>query len=45
MQNFTFDPTKTKIVAYATVTEEIEPLLLQEIGHEVLDFGLYLIPD
>ena len=36
---------ETKMVANATRTEEIEPLLLQEIGYEVLDIGLVLIPE
>ena len=45
MQDLTIDPTKTKIVACATITEEIEPLLPQKMVYETLIFGSYLIPD
>jgi hypothetical protein len=43
MQDLTIDPTKTKIVACATMTEEIEPLLPQEMVNEEFDSGSYLI--
>ncbi len=45
MQDLPFDPTKTKIIACATVIEEMQPLLPLSIAYEVLDFGLHLIPD
>jgi len=45
MVNLTFDPPKTKIIACATVIEEIGPLLPQGMAYEVLDFGLHLIPN
>ena len=45
MPDMTFDPTKTKIVACATITEEIEPLLPQERVSKALGFGSYLIPE
>ncbi|MBN1286708.1 MAG: DUF1638 domain-containing protein [Anaerolineae bacterium] len=35
---------KTKIIACATVIEEMLPLLPPDIGYEVLDFGLHLRP-
>jgi hypothetical protein len=45
MQDLPFDPTKTKIVACATVIEEMQPLLPLGMAYEVLDFGLHLIPN
>ena len=45
MPDMTVDPMKTKIVACATMTEEIEPVLPQEMVYEALDFGSCLIPD
>ena len=45
MQDLLFDPMKTKIIACATVIEEMQPLLPLSIACEVLDFGLHLIPD
>lgn len=44
MQDQPFDPTKTKIIACATVIEEMQPLLPQGMAYEVLDFGLHMIP-
>ncbi len=38
-------PGKTRVIACATVIEEILPLLSSEISYEVLDFGLHLRPD
>jgi hypothetical protein len=45
MQNLPYDPTKTKIIACATVIEEMQPLLPKDMAYEVLDFGLHIIPD
>ena len=45
MQETPFDPTKTKIIACATVIEEMQPLLPQDMAYEVFDFGLHLIPN
>lgn len=45
MQDLPFDPTKTKIIACATVIEEMQPLLPQGMAYEVLDFGLHMIPN
>ena len=45
MPDLPFDPTKTKIIACATVIEEMQPFLPQGLAYEVLDFGLHLIPD
>jgi hypothetical protein len=44
MQDLPFDPTKTKIIACATVIEELQPLLPKGMAYEVLDFGLHMIP-
>ena len=44
MQDLVFDPTKTKIIACATVIKEMQSLLPQDVVYEVLDFGLHLIP-
>ena len=38
-------PSKTKIIACATVVEEILPLLPKGMTCETLDFGLHLTPD
>jgi hypothetical protein len=45
MQDLPFDPTKTKIIACATVIEEMQPLLPQDMAYEVFDFGLHTIPN
>ncbi len=45
MQDLPYDPTRTKIIACATVIEEMQPLLPQGMAYEVLDFGLHLIPE
>lgn len=45
MPDLPYDPTKTKIVACATVIEEMQPLLPEGMAYEVLDFGLHLIPN
>lgn len=39
------DYQKTKIIACATVIEEMQPYLPEGISYEVLDFGLHLIPE
>jgi hypothetical protein len=36
---------RTKVIACATVIEEMLPLLPPEVAYEVLDFGLHLTPD
>lgn len=35
---------RTKVIACATVIEEMLPLMPPDMAHEVLDFGLHLIP-
>jgi hypothetical protein len=45
MQALPYDPTTTKIIACATVIEEMQPFLPQGLQHEVLDFGLHLVPN
>ena len=35
---------RTKVIACATVIEEMLPLMPSELAYEVLDFGLHLIP-
>lgn len=45
MQDLPYDPTKTKIIACATVIEEIQPLLPKGMAYEVLDFGLHMTPN
>ncbi|MCB9418621.1 MAG: DUF1638 domain-containing protein [Ardenticatenaceae bacterium] len=35
---------RTKVIACATVIEEMLPLMPSEIDYEVLDFGLHLVP-
>jgi hypothetical protein len=44
MQYLPFDPKKTKIIACATVIEEMLPLLPKDMAYEVLDFGLHIVP-
>jgi len=39
------NPEKTKVFACATVIEEMLPLMPPDMAHEVLDFGLHLIPE
>jgi hypothetical protein len=39
------DPKHTKIIACATVIEEMLPYLPEGITYEVLDFGLHLVPN
>jgi len=39
------DPTRTKIIACATVIEELLPLLPPQMQMQKLDFGLHLRPD
>ena len=36
---------RTKVIACATVIEEMLPLMAPDQAHEVLDFGLHLQPD
>ncbi len=36
------DPNRTKVIACATVIEEMLPYLPAEMAYEVLDFGLHL---
>jgi hypothetical protein len=36
---------RTKVVAYATVIEEMFPLLPQDMTYQALDFGLLRIPE
>ena len=38
------DPTKTKVIACATVIEEMLPIMPAGIQYEILDFGLHLVP-
>jgi hypothetical protein len=45
MQDLPFDPTKTKIIACATVIEEMQPVLPPGMLYDVLDFGLHMIPN
>ena len=35
---------RTKVIACATVIEEMLPLMPPELAYEVLDFGLHLVP-
>jgi hypothetical protein len=39
------DPKHTKIIACATVIEEMLPFMPEGISYEVLDFGLHLVPN
>ncbi len=38
------DPAKTKVIACATVIEEMLPILPADVHYEILDFGLHLNP-
>jgi hypothetical protein len=38
------DPSQTKVLACATVIEEMLPFMPAEMSYEVLDFGLHLVP-
>ncbi|MEN8243091.1 MAG: DUF1638 domain-containing protein [Chloroflexota bacterium] len=37
-------PEKTKVIACATVIEEMLPLIPENVDYEVMDFGLHLVP-
>jgi len=39
------DPERTKVIACATVIEEMMPLMPQGMAYEILDFGLHLKPE
>jgi hypothetical protein len=39
------DPKRTKVIACATVMEEMQPFMPSEMGREVLEFGLHADPD
>lgn len=39
-----YDPARVKVIACATVIEEMAPLMPPEMAREVLDFGLHLHP-
>jgi len=45
MQDLPYDPLRTKVIACATVIEEMQPLLPQGVTSETLDFGLHMIPN
>ena len=45
MTNTTAPTGKIKILACATVIEEMLPLMPPDVDHEVLDFGLHLVPE
>ena len=45
MQDLPYDPLRTKVIACATVIEELQPLLPQGISYQVLDFGLHMVPN
>lgn len=38
------DPKRTKVIACATVIEEMLPFMPADMAYEVLDFGLHLVP-
>ena len=38
------DPKRTKVIACATVIEEMLPFMPADMSHEILDFGLHLVP-
>lgn len=38
------DPQRTKVIACATVIEEMLPFLPADMSYEILDFGLHLVP-
>lgn len=44
MPDLLIDPAKTKVIACATVIEEMLPILPAGVQYETLDFGLHLIP-
>jgi hypothetical protein len=39
-----YDPSRVKVIACATVIEEMTPLMAPEMDRQVLDFGLHLHP-
>src|ERR1019366_5880724 len=41
---FPYDPARVKVIACATVIEEMTPLMPPEMARQVLDFGLHLHP-
>jgi hypothetical protein len=41
---FPYDPARVKVIACATVIEEMAPLMPPEMARQVLDFGLHLHP-
>lgn len=41
---FPYDPARVKVIACATVIEEMLPLMPPEMDREVMDFGLHLHP-
>jgi hypothetical protein len=41
---YPFDPSRVKVIACATVIEEMAPMMPPEMQREVLDFGLHLDP-
>ena len=38
------DPSRTKVIACATVIEEMLPYMPKGMAYQVLDFGLHLVP-
>ncbi len=44
MSNLPIDPARTKIIACATVIEEMLPIMPAGVRYQTLDFGLHLIP-
>lgn len=44
MNEIQLDSNRTKILACATVIEEMQPLMPPDMDYEVLDFGLHLVP-
>ena len=38
------DPKRTKVIACATVIEEMLPFMPADVSYEILDFGLHLVP-
>ncbi len=45
MQDLPYDPQRTKVIACATVIEEMQPLFPQGMASQVLEFGLHMIPN
>jgi hypothetical protein len=43
-RDFPYDPARVKVIACATVIEEMAPLMPPEMPREVLDFGLHTRP-